>query len=349
MELKVMKTLETERLILRSFVENDFEAVHAYASVPENIQYMMWGPNEESDTKAFIIQAIKKSREIPCKDYQYAAVLKSSGKLIGGCSLTIINGDQAEIGWILHRDYWKQGFATEMGNRLLAFGFSELGLHRIIAHCDAENRASYRVMERIGMRREGCFLEARPANKFSEKKYGDEYSYAILRDEWEVLQEIAYYNSLPVVFDDFVEIPDLTDGEIELFCIARKPAIPKKKWVPAYVFEIRRNGSRVGEVNLRIGYTDGLYYGGQIGYSVDEPHRGHGYAQKACRLLAPVIRAHGMKKALITNNVTNIASKRTCEKLGAKFIRVARLPEWHDLYKEGQRFINIFEWSVDDI
>jgi hypothetical protein len=54
-----------------------------------------------------------------------------------------------------------------------------------------------------------------------------------------------------------------------------------------------------------------------------------------------------MKKVLITNNHINIASKRTCEKLGAKLIRVAPLPEWHDLCKDGQRFVNIFEWNVD--
>ena len=343
-----MKILETERLILRPFEETDFEAVHSYASVAENIEYMFWGPNNEYQTKEFILQSISQSKEHPCKNYQYASVLKSSKKLIGGCNLSLVGDDEAEIGWIVHKDYWKQGFGTEIGKRIVEFGFSELGLHRIIAHCDTENYGSYRVMERIGMRREGCFIEERPASKFSDKKYGDEYSYAILKDEWEAQQEISYYNSLPVIFDDFVDISNLTDGEIELYCIAKKPALPEKKWVPAYVFEICCNGSHVGELNLRIGYTDGLYYGGQIGYSVDEQHRGHGYAEKACRLLAPVIRAHGMKKVLFTNNITNIDSKRTCEKLGAKLIRIARLPKWHDLYKEGLQFVNVFEWSVDE-
>jgi predicted acetyltransferase len=172
-------------------------------------------------------------------------------------------------------------------------------------------------------------------------KIADEYT------QWKIQQEIAYYNSLPVVFEDFIDVPDLTDGEIELACIGKKPAIPEKKWVPAYEFEIRRGSSRVGRINLRIGYTDSLYYGGQIGYGVDEQYRGHGYASKACWLLEPVIHAHGMKKALITNNLTNIASRRTCEKLGAKFIRTACLPEWHNLYKEGLRFVNIFEWNID--
>lgn len=186
-----MKTLETDRLILRPFEETDFEAVHAYASVDENVQYMFWGPNEESHTKAFVLQAIAQTKEKPCRNYQYATILKSSKKLIGACNLAISSDDEAEIGWILHRDYWKQGFATEMGKCIVEFAFKELGLHRIIAHCDTENYGSYRVMERIGMRREGCFLEARPANKFSDKKYGDEYSYAILKDEWEIQQEIS--------------------------------------------------------------------------------------------------------------------------------------------------------------
>lgn len=132
----------------------------------------------------------------------------------------------------------------------------------------------------------------------------------------------------------------------KIHCVAKNPAIPEKKWVPSYVFEIRKEGCRVGEINFRVGYSDSLYYGGQIGYAVDEQHRGHGYAEKACSLLVPVIRAHGMKKVLITNEHTNIASRRTCEKLGAELIRKARLPEWHDLYKEGQRYVNIFEWSV---
>lgn len=71
-----------------------------------------------------------------------------------------------------------------MGNRILKFGFGELKLHRIVAHCDTEDYGSYRFIERIGMCREGCFIEGGSANKFSDKKFGVEYSYAILRDEW---------------------------------------------------------------------------------------------------------------------------------------------------------------------
>jgi len=108
-----------------------------------------------------------------------------------------------------------------------------------------------------------------------------------------------------------------------------------------------KEGERIGEIDLRIGYTDGLYYGGQIGYSIDEKYRGNGYAGRACRLLLPVAKAHGMTKLLITNNHENTASMRVYERLGCRLVRVARMPEWHDLYKEGRRFQNIFEWSMN--
>ena len=191
-----MKTLETKRLILRKFKEDDFSAVHSYAACTENVVYMLWGPNNEEQTRAFINFTIMKAEENPCKNYQYAAELKETGKLIGACNLAI--SDEAEIGWILHRDYWKQGYGTEMGKAILHFGFDELNLRRIISHCDAENIGSYRIMEKIGMCREGLFIEGRPANKKSDKEYSDELLYAILKDEWETQKEIAYYKTLPV-------------------------------------------------------------------------------------------------------------------------------------------------------
>ncbi len=85
----------------------------------------------------------------------------------------------------MHRDYWKQGYGTELGRQLLAFAFDNLKLHRVVACCDAENYGSWRVMENIGMRREGVFIEGKPANKLSDKEYGDEYAYVILKREWD--------------------------------------------------------------------------------------------------------------------------------------------------------------------
>ena len=340
-----MKTLETKRLILRKYTEDDFAAVHSYASCAENIIYMIWGPNNEEQTRAFINLTIRKTEENPVVDYQYAVELKDGRELIGGCGLTL-SGDTGEVGWILHNNHWRQGYGTEMGRALLDFGFEELNLHRILARCDAENVASYRVMEKIGMRREGLFIESRPANKLSDKKYSDEFVYAILKDEWETQKGIAYYNALPCVFEDFIELPELSDGVIRLACTGKRPADTEKKLVPDYKFAVWKGSEKIGGISFRIGYTDRLYYGGQIGYEIDEKYRGNGYAGRACRLLLPVAKTHGMTKLLITNDYANIASRRVCEKLGARLVCVARIPEWHELYGVGRRFLNIFEWSI---
>lgn len=340
-----MKTLETERLILRVYTENDFAAVHSYASCVENVLYTAWGFDSKEKTRAFLQRSIQKSKETPVTDYQYAVIQKDAGKLIGGCQLSI-SGPKASVGWILHRDYWKQGYATEIGKALLGFGFGELNVHRITAECDIENRSSYRVMERIGMRREGLFIASLPGNKLSDRQYSDGVLYAILKEEWEAQKEMAYYRTLPFVFDDFIIVPGLTDGLIYLVCTAKKPSNPEKRYVPEYRFAVCLGGEKIGEISLRIGYPDGLYYGGQIGYGIDEVYRGNGYAVRACRLLRYVAKAHGMQKLLITNAFDNHASRRVCEKLNARLVRVARLPEWHDLYMEGQRFVNIFEWNV---
>ena len=341
-----MVTLETERLILRKFKEDDFAAVHSYASCVENILYMPWGPNSEEETREFINRSIANAEKNPIKNYEYAVVIKETDTLIGGCGISP-SGDQAMLGWCLHRDYWQKGYCTELGKALLQFGFEELDLRRIIAFCHAENIGSYRVMEKIGMRREGLFYEDHSPKKMSAEKYGDKLLYAILKDEWETQKEIAYYNSLLVKFDGFIDLPELSDGVIYLVCTDKKPGDSEKKLVPGYGFAVCKGGEKIGGISLRIGYTDNLYYGGQIGYDIDEKHRGNGYAGRACRLVLPVAKAHGMTKLLITNNHTNTASRRVCEKLGARLIRVARLPEWNDLYKEGGRYQNIFEWSVE--
>jgi RimJ/RimL family protein N-acetyltransferase len=342
----MLRSLETRRLVLRKFTQDDLDAVQSYAAMPENIIYMEWGPNTREQTQAFIQMAMTRAEEDPCVDHQYAAVLKDTGRLIGGCDLNL-SGGKAEIGWILHRDFWKQGYGPEMGEAMLKLGFDELHLHRITARCDAENYGSYRVMEKIGMRREGLFIEGRPANKLSDQKYGDELTYAILKEEWDIRKEMAYYNALPFVFDGFLDLPEMSQDGICLVCTAKSPAIPEKKYVPGYHFAVCKGGEKIGDIDLRIGYTDGLYFGGNIGYGIDEKHRGNGYAVTACRLLSSVAKAHGMEKLLITNHPANTASRRVCEKLGARLVRKARLPQWHDLYKAGGRFENIFEWDVE--
>jgi len=184
--------METSRLILREIEEADFAAIHSIGGNPANVKYMAWGPNGEAQTKGFIANAMKDAQAEPRTNFEFAIVLKSIGQLIGTGGISrekdwhgrqYINGN---LGWILHMDYWKQGYGTEFAAALVRFGFGELGLHRIHATCDAGNYGSYRVMERNGMRREAVQKEAILGR---DGAWHDQYEYAILRDEWAQTQE----------------------------------------------------------------------------------------------------------------------------------------------------------------
>ena len=88
---------------------------------------------------------------------------------------------QAEIGWVVHRDHAGRGYATEAAAELLRICFEELGLRRAVADCFVDNVRSWRVMERLGMRREAHFV--RDALHRSGR-WLDSYSYAMLAEEW---------------------------------------------------------------------------------------------------------------------------------------------------------------------
>jgi ribosomal-protein-alanine N-acetyltransferase len=153
----LMTALTTARLVLREFEEADTEAVHAYASDPETTQYMSWGPNTLDDTRAFVEHCCATAAAVPRVDYEWAVTVPS-GVLVGGCGIGVRGGParQGYLGYILHRDHWGQGYATEAAAAMVAFGFEQLGLHRIWSDCVAQNRASAHVMEKCGLRREGC-------------------------------------------------------------------------------------------------------------------------------------------------------------------------------------------------
>lgn len=172
--MNVKKILESKRLVFRPLRDDDFEAVHNWASMPENVRYMDWGPNSEEDTKEFI----KSTRA----GYDFAVVLKANDKVIGSCGIYPTQRETAEVGWILHRDYWKQGFGTELARVLVNYGFADLKLHRITSTCDTANYGSYRVMENAGLRREAEELLAR-WNRV-DNKWADQYKYAVLAQEY---------------------------------------------------------------------------------------------------------------------------------------------------------------------
>ena len=131
---------------------------------------------------------------------------------------------------------------------------------------------------------------------------------------------------------DFFNTDDLYDDEIRLVLYRTAEADPVRKWVPAYHFHIYDlKGNPMGVCDLRIGYCENLYYGGHIGYLIDELYRGHHYAAKACRLLFKLAKKHGMDHLYITCDPDNLPSRKTCEHLHGELLEIATLPENNDM------------------
>ena len=171
----VVDTVETPRLLLRALRVDDAAVVQSWASVPANVRYMEWGPNTAEETLVFLASA-KPGRD-------FGVVLKASGELIGSCGVYPDEAnDTGSLGWILHMDHWGQGYGTEVAKALLKHGFETLRLRRIVAICDADNHASYRVMEHQWMRREAVHKKARWRR--GDQTWADEVVYAMLLHEW---------------------------------------------------------------------------------------------------------------------------------------------------------------------
>jgi predicted acetyltransferase len=138
----------------------------------------------------------------------------------------------------------------------------------------------------------------------------------------------------------FLDPGKLVDGDFELVLIEKSPEDPVSNYVPAYKFRMQTEGQgeEIGSIELRIGNTHQLVmYGGHIGYSVHPEHRGCHYAARACRLLLPLARQHGLNTLWITCNPDNHASRRTCELAGARLVEIVDLPEDIDMYRQGER------------
>ena len=176
-------TLETTRLRLRHFTDSDLLSFMAYRNDPEVARYQSWEGISEPEARAFIQEQKEVQPGVPSQGFQIAIELKETNTLIGDCYFTIneLDSRQAEIGFTLSRAYQGHGFATEAISCFLNYAFLSFNLHRIIAITDCENAASVALLERLGMRREGHFLQ----NVWFKGKWGDEYLYAILKDEWQ--------------------------------------------------------------------------------------------------------------------------------------------------------------------
>ncbi len=175
--------IETDRLYLRPFDEGDLDDVYEYTSRPDVTRYLPWDVRNRQQTREVLSQKVKRTTLKELDDiFNLAVVLKETGRLIGDLTLFLRSNEyrQGEVGYVFNPDYHGRGYATEAAQVMLQLGFETFNFHRIYARCDPRNIGSWKLMERLGMRREAHFIH----NEIFKGEWGDEFIYAILEDEW---------------------------------------------------------------------------------------------------------------------------------------------------------------------
>lgn len=145
--------IETVRLLMREFAEDDHASIQAWAADPEVVRYEAWGPNTDEQTRDFLRGSAAARRSDARAVFDLGFALKDSGLLIGSGRIRIVGQDcvEGDIGYALRRDAWGRGYATEAARALVAFAAACLRLRRLSATCQVENVRSVRVLEKVGM------------------------------------------------------------------------------------------------------------------------------------------------------------------------------------------------------
>ena len=182
-----MPVLETDRLLLRRMKVTDADDMFDYARRDDLTKYLLWSPHPDFFYTKDYLKYIE-SRYSVGDFYDWAVVEKSSGRMIGTCGFTSIDfsHNAGEIGYVLNPDLHGKGYGTEAARRVIAFGFENLGLHRIEAKFMEGNLASLRVMEKLGMKFEGFRREA----MLVKGKYRTIGVSAILEDEYKAQKTV---------------------------------------------------------------------------------------------------------------------------------------------------------------
>jgi RimJ/RimL family protein N-acetyltransferase len=175
--------LTTERLHLRELKQDDWQEVLVYQNDPLYLRYYEWTDRTPEAVQEFVQMLIGNQQEQPRSKFQLAVCLTSSQQLIGNCGIRLKSADahEGDIGYELSPQYWGHGYATEAARALVAFGFTQLKVHRIWARCVADNAGSAHVLEKLGMRQEGRLRE----NEYYKGRWWDTLLFSMLDYEWE--------------------------------------------------------------------------------------------------------------------------------------------------------------------
>ncbi len=174
--------LTSDRLAVRRFQDSDLAAFLAYRNDPAVSRYQNWDSLSAPRAQALLQEQRHLEPGTPGPWFQFALALKDSGQLVGDCGLQVLLHDarQAQVSVSLAPVHQGAGLGTEAVTTVLDYAFINLDLHRVIAVVDAENGGPVRLLERVGMRREGHFVK----NVWFKGRWADEYLYALLQAEW---------------------------------------------------------------------------------------------------------------------------------------------------------------------
>ena len=174
--------LHSKRLSLRLVNGSDLKTIHELHSLPETDKYNTLGiPKDIKETKKIVKSWILENKQIEIQNYTFAIELIEKKQFIGLIALKLGAKKQrrAEVWYKLHSDFWGKGYGTEAVNCVLNFGFDKLNLHRIEAGCAVDNVASIKVLEKVGMTKEGRKRQVLPL----KSGWSDNFEYAILQSD----------------------------------------------------------------------------------------------------------------------------------------------------------------------
>src|SRR3954465_5730959 len=175
--------LKTDRLNIRELELKDIDNVHQLHSLPETDEFNTLGiPVTIQITEKILSEWMNEQNKQPRNSYVFGIDLKDDEIFIGIIALNLgkQNYKTAEVWFKVHKDFWRKGYTTEALTKVLDFGFNQLQLHRIEAGCAVDNIASGKVLEKVGMTREGMKRKKLPIRG----EWKDNCFYGILEDDF---------------------------------------------------------------------------------------------------------------------------------------------------------------------
>ena len=174
--------IRTERLLLRPFRLTDADDVYAYAKDPEFSRFLpLPSPYEYRHAEIHVARSFLNSW-----DTQPTFAISLDDTVIGGINLRIDTQIMtADLGYGISREHWGKGLMVEAVSAVINWAFDEFGIAKVGARADFRNRQSWRVMEKLGMKREGVLRSQEPPNPVNPNERVDMVHYGVLREEWE--------------------------------------------------------------------------------------------------------------------------------------------------------------------